>query len=225
LEHNVAKKTVPLNEKNKNNLHIVFIEGVAATGKSTICKTLGSNGYTVRFEQFVELCEQNPMYSPEGSVLPTKWICAIFSSIEKFVKQYETDRQAFKDDLVFFDRSLLTPYIYTRGKLNNLFACDAMNEIRQVFNCSSILCEASEDVIRNRLQQRYNAGSPQEQEIRLKLGELNDEYQRSIAHRYEELKSEGWFDDTLDTSTDLLNATKNLLVKLGSKSNHNLLVK
>jgi deoxyadenosine/deoxycytidine kinase len=37
-------------------LQFVFIEGAAATGKSSLCEQLHKDGYTVQFENFVELC-------------------------------------------------------------------------------------------------------------------------------------------------------------------------
>jgi predicted ATPase len=37
-------------------LQFVFVEGAAATGKSSLCQELHQRGYTVQFENFVELC-------------------------------------------------------------------------------------------------------------------------------------------------------------------------
>jgi len=40
----------------RRHLQFVFIEGAAATGKSSLCEELHKNGYAVQFENFVELC-------------------------------------------------------------------------------------------------------------------------------------------------------------------------
>lgn len=40
----------------RRHLQFVFIEGAAATGKSSLCEQLHKDGYTVQFENFVELC-------------------------------------------------------------------------------------------------------------------------------------------------------------------------
>ncbi len=40
----------------RRHLQFVFIEGAAATGKSSLCQELHKRGYTVQFENFVELC-------------------------------------------------------------------------------------------------------------------------------------------------------------------------
>ncbi len=45
-------------QKRNGTLNFVFIEGEAATGKSTICELLKGMGYTVQFEKFVELCKE-----------------------------------------------------------------------------------------------------------------------------------------------------------------------
>ena len=50
-------------------LRFVFLEGGAATGKSSVCKELATRGFTVQFENFVELCAANSRYEASGSVL------------------------------------------------------------------------------------------------------------------------------------------------------------
>jgi predicted ATPase len=40
----------------KRHLQFVFVEGAAATGKSSLCQELHQRGFTVQFENFVELC-------------------------------------------------------------------------------------------------------------------------------------------------------------------------
>ena len=47
----------------------VFLEGGAATGKTSVCEELAARQYTVRFENFVELCAANTRYEPSGSVM------------------------------------------------------------------------------------------------------------------------------------------------------------
>ena len=56
-------------------------------------------------------------------------------------------------------RSFLTPWIYTRRELNNLYVLDAMREIRQAYDCRLVLCEAAPVDVRQRLQARYDAGT------------------------------------------------------------------
>jgi thymidylate kinase len=201
------------NRENRS-LHFVFIEGEAATGKSTICELLKQRGYTVQFEGFVELCKENSRYSPQGSVVSIKWVSSMFTAMERLLHQFDEKQADIKDRVVFFDRSFLTPYVYTRGSLNNLYVCDAMKEIKEVFPCTTVLCKTDLDTIENRLLQRYNQGDAQAKDIRKNLGELDHAYIEKVHNKYSELEADGWFDYLLDTSAPGPLVVDNLLATL-----------
>jgi len=193
------------------NLHFVFIEGEAATGKSTICQLLKEQGYAVQFEGFVELCKENSRYSPQGSVVSIKWVSSMFTAMERFLHQHDEGQKEFKGGVVFFDRSFLTPYVYTRGSLNNLYVCDAMKEIKEVFPCTAVLCKTDMATIESRLLQRYQQGDALAKNIRKNLGELDHAYIEEVHNRYHKLHRQGWFDHTLDTTAPGPQVVKDLL--------------
>jgi len=224
--------------KDTKALRFVFLEGEAATGKSTICQILKSRGYTVQFEDFVELCKLNSRYNPQGSIVSIKWVCSQFLAMERFIQQHEENltnnqknnntnpplnllednnlsKKLFKGNIVFFDRSLLTPYVYVRNGLNNFYVRDAMMEIRKTFPCVAFLCKTNRETIVTRLKSRYGqTDDDQTKDIRKSLGELDLSYVDYIHDRYLQLEREGWFDDILDTTAPDAQVVDNLLLKL-----------
>jgi hypothetical protein len=85
--------------KKSSGPKFIFLEGGAATGKSTIINYLDRMGYRVKIETFVALCEKvnllkisqqkNPRYLPQGTILPMKWMCSIFHALEDYQHEYE----------------------------------------------------------------------------------------------------------------------------------------
>lgn len=143
-----------------------------------------------------------------------KWVSDMFTVLEKHSDTYQSGAGApVRDDLVLFDRSFLTPWIYTRGERNNLYVLDAMREIQQTFACQLVLCEAARPVVKRRLHERYEASSPAEKAIRENLGELNDDYIAHIDRMYAKLKDDHWFDVVLRTDTDDIAGTASALVR------------
>jgi hypothetical protein len=161
---------------------------------------------------------QNTRYEPSGTVMSIKWVSDMFTVLEKHSDAYLSGRAVCRDDVVLFDRSFLTPWIYTRGDRNNLYVLDAMREIQQTFACQLVLCEAAPLVIKRRLQERYEASTPQEKAIRENLGELNDDYIAHIDRMYAKLKDDSWFDIVLRTDSDDVAATAKALIRTVDQS-------
>jgi hypothetical protein len=157
---------------------------------------------------------QNQRYEPGGTVMSIKWVSDMFTVLEKHSDEYaRTGGRGVRDDVVVFDRSFLTPWIYTRGDRNNLYVLDAMREIQQTFACQLVLCEADRPVVKRRLTERYAASTPTEKAIRENLGELNDEYIAHIDRMYQKLKDDNWFDVVLRTDTDDVAGTASALIR------------
>ena len=197
----------------------VFLEGPAGVGKTSICNLLSKNGFNVRFEKFVELCDANPIYSPIGSIMSIKWVSTLLSSLENYNKEQNTETTIKYPNIVFIDRSLLSPYIYARGSLNNYYVLDAMKEVKQVFNCTVVLCKTDYSIMRDRLKSRYDRGDEQEKEIRKSLGELNENYLHYIVNRYKRLEREGWFELSIDSGKDINKVTLEMLEQIGVETN------
>jgi hypothetical protein len=148
-----------------------------------------------------------------------KWVSDMFTVLEQHSDAYERSsssqqqQHGVRDDLVVFDRSFLTPWIYTRGDRNNLYVLDAMREIQQTFACQLVLCEADRAIVKRRLTERYDASTPTEKAIRENLGELNDDYISHIDRMYRKLKDDNWFDVVLRTDTDDVAGTATALLR------------
>lgn len=171
----------------------VFLEGAAGTGKSSICTELAARGHRVHFESFVELCDLHPQYQPGQLVMSFKWANDIICRMEEFSRTSQK--------LVFFDRSLLTPYVYARTDRHKLSIYPAlMEEMASVFDCSVVLLHTHQDVVQQRLLDRYNRSTPAEKLIRESLNELNQDFVAQINARYEELANAGAFRFRFDTS-------------------------
>ena len=70
-------------------------------------------------------------------------------------------------------------------------------------------------MVRQRLWDRYNAGSDAEKAIRRQLGEVDDEYIARIDARYAQLKRDNWFDLCLRTDQlDVEKTADELLLKV-----------
>ena len=152
-----------------------------------------------------------------------KFVSSLLSYLETYSKEYEkkwkegtleNQHGQGAGEVVFIDRSFLTPYIYERD-LKNDYVLDAMREVKQVFRCKVVLCKAPFEVIKQRLIDRYERGSEEEKEIRESLGELNDMYVQTIVNKYKRLEREGWFELSLDTSGELNEVTQSLLATVG----------
>ncbi len=188
----------------------VFLEGGPAVGKSAICSELSRRGFRVHFELFVDLCEKHPEFRPGGLVMSFLWGNEMIARMEEF-------NRSRSDGLFFFDRSLLTPFVFARANREHLaFYVDLMQEVRSVFPCSVVLLNAEADTVKSRLMRRYEQSTEAEKEIRQNLGEMNDEWVKLIDERYEELfQRPGVFDMSLDTSVGTVEKTVDeLLSKL-----------
>ena len=190
-------------------MKFVFLEGGAGTGKSSICNVLASNGHRVHFESFVELCDLHPQYRPGHFVMSFKWANDMIARMEEFSRTSQR--------LVFFDRSLLTPYIFARTARDRLgLYTDLMAEVAEVYDCSVVLLHADRPVVRQRLQDRFDRSTDAEKAIRESLNEMSDEFLDTIDSRYEALHQDGAFSFRLDTSEGSVEqVTQRLLDQLG----------
>lgn len=170
----------------------IFLEGGAGVGKSSLCDVLARK-YPVHFESFVELCNEHKEYDPGGIMMSFKWSAKIIERMEAFSRDPA-------HSIIFFDRSLYTPYVFSRTNANLSLYIDLMRELKQTYNCSVVLCVADAHVIRDRLWDRYNRGTAEEKQIRMQLNELNEEFLDKIRHRYETLNKQGAFSLKFDTS-------------------------
>jgi thymidylate kinase len=174
----------------------IFLEGGAAVGKSSLCTELSRRGFRVHFESFVELCERHPHFKPGELVMSFKWGNEMVARMEEFAAG------ASESSIFFFDRSLLTPYVFARStsRARLEFYMSLMEEVRSVFPCRAVLLHADKAVVRQRLQDRYDRSTEAEKVIRDSLNEMSDEWVQLINSRYEELRDKSAFDLTLDTS-------------------------
>jgi deoxyadenosine/deoxycytidine kinase len=175
-------------------------QGGPAVGKSSLCQELSRRGYRVHFELFVELCERHPSFRPGALVMSFKWANEMVARMEEF--RAGTSRSA-EPSLFFFDRSLLTPYVFARSHRDHLaFYVDLMHEVRSVFPCSVVLLKTESSTVKSRLLKRYDKSTPAEKEIRKNLNEMNDDWVTLINERYDDLfRQPGVIDFSLDTSS------------------------
>ena len=185
----------------------VFLEGAACTAKSSICNVLASRGHRVHFESFIELCDLHPQYRPGQLIMSFKWGNDIISRMEEFSRT--------SHELVFFDRSLLTPYVFARSTPREKLALyvDLMEELKSSYSCSVVLLHADRTVVRNRLLDRYNRSTEAEKVIRQSLNELSEEFVDEINSRYSDLEKSGAFDLKFDTSLGTLEEVTDGLMK------------
>jgi|JI10StandDraft_1071094.scaffolds.fasta_scaffold1185829_2 deoxyadenosine/deoxycytidine kinase len=178
----------------------VFLEGGPAVGKSSLCQELSKRGFRVHFELFVELCEKHPAFKPGALVMSFKWANEMVARMEEFSLARSSGGGS---SLFFFDRSLLTPYVFARAHRDHLaFYVDLMHEVRSVFPCSVVLLKADAETVKKRLLRRYEESTPAEKIIRQNLNEMNDEWVSLINQRYGQLFDQpGVFDMALDTSS------------------------
>jgi predicted ATPase len=94
----------------------VFLEGGAGVGKSSLADCMAQRGFQVHFENFVELSQQHPVYNAGGIVLSFKWAAKMIERMEQLTSLYGKDTcpPTPQERLVFFDRSLYTPYVWDR---------------------------------------------------------------------------------------------------------------
>ena len=136
-----------------------------------------------------------------------KWGNDIISRMEEFSRT--------SHELVFFDRSLLTPYVFARSTPREKLALyvDLMEELKSSYSCSVVLLHADRTVVRNRLLDRYNRSTEAEKVIRQSLNELSEEFVDEINSRYSDLEKSGAFDLKFDTSLGTLEEVTDGLMK------------
>lgn len=188
--------------------HFVFLEGGAGVGKSSLCSALASRGHPVHFEGFVELCKEYPDYDPGGLVTSFKWANAMLQRMELF-------SSSSSSPILFFDRSLLTPYVYNRHVHQELdFYVDLMREVQRSYRCSLVLVFAEPKVVRQRLLDRYEHSSDEQKAVRRALNELNEAFIEKINARYEDLNARGVFTLKFDTSKGSIDELADKLIAL-----------
>ncbi len=175
----------------------VFLEGGAAVGKSSLCEELSRRGYRVHLESFVDLCERHPHFRPGELVMSFKWANEMVARMEEFAASSR------EPGVYFFDRSLLTPYVFARSTSREklAFYVSLMQEVRSVFPCRMVLLHADAAVVRQRLQERYDRSTDAEKAIRDNLNEMSDDWVKLINSRYRDLFDSNAFDKMLDTSS------------------------
>jgi len=180
----------------------VFLEGGTGVGKSTLTWKLQKMGYNVYFEGFVDLCKQHPHIPPTSATMTLKWSSRLMSHLEEVNRLHAQGK--IKGSVAFFDRSFLTPAVYARGLPVADFMMQIMQEVRELYSTVTVLCEAEEYAMMKQIAGRMYDASPPEKEVRQALGEEDEEFQRTILRRYEELEQEGHVDLILDTSSSKL---------------------
>eukprot|EP00277_Geminigera_cryophila_P023886 CAMPEP_0179472012 /NCGR_PEP_ID=MMETSP0799-20121207/52131_1 /TAXON_ID=46947 /ORGANISM="Geminigera cryophila, Strain CCMP2564" /LENGTH=324 /DNA_ID=CAMNT_0021279975 /DNA_START=99 /DNA_END=1073 /DNA_ORIENTATION=+ len=195
-------------------LTFVFLEGATGVGKSTLTYKLEKMGYRVVYEGFVDLCRIYAAkgYSPTSALLTLKWSSKLLEHMEK--AQDAHAKGLIKDDLVFFDRSFLTPAIYARGLPVADFMNQVMDEARASYPIVTVMCEADPYATKLRVGGRLFDSKADEKAVRESLGEEDATFQQEIVTRYEEMEKEGHFDLVLNTSSSKL-ALASLLHALG----------
>ena len=58
-------------------------------------------------ENFVQLCNENPLLDPKGALMSIHWITSMTTRLQSLA----SDAGSVKDGLIFFDRSPITPHV------------------------------------------------------------------------------------------------------------------
>ncbi len=179
-----------------DSLSFVFLEGNSAVGKSTICERLKKTGYTIVKERYVQLCNEHGKYNPAGSLMSMFWVTSLVQHLESLKDHMST----IKDNIVFVDRSFLTPSIYSQDGHSHSHLYSVMEEFSKLNPCHTVVCSPGLDIIYQRLERRFYESTPEQQIIRESLGETDPLFIRNIESKYFDL-----FDTRPDIAKVFLN--------------------
>ena len=194
---------------------VVFLEGEAGVGKTTLCERLERLGYSVIHENFVRLCAESPW--PSTTVLASlEWMGKLTSRLKS-----ETHSEIkHRDNVLFVDRSLLTPGIYARGSLATELGaiCRDMHQtVTQHLPSTSILCTLEPEVLHMRVAGRLALQEGPVGDVRRQLQEEDVQFVEDVRGRYAQLEKAGIFEDKLYMASTK-QATAILLDMLGITS-------
>ena len=202
-------------EPKTNGTRCIFVEGTAGEGKTTALSALADLGHPTTTEDFLGICNAWDHYDSGSIIHNIVFLHHQLNLVPRSAIPCSAEAYALPHgQLHFFDRSPFSAAIYSNDPFMKRFMIKTMDEITAVHDCIKVLLTAPAAVVADRIFTRYVSSSDNDRLLRHALGERNHDFQVQVAHRYQELASEGHF-DWIITATDLTDTLQALLCVAG----------
>lgn len=200
-ERLVAKRT------GASSLHYVFLEGLAGSGKGALLERLARIGYTTKSLPYVKFCSamwHTTHFQPTSTTVGMFWLSEWTKELE-LLEHAHKKGQKHKDNVIFVQRSPLSLWVHDVSRMQppshtNVWLRIA-DELKGQFSTSTILCNAEDIKLKQRLAERMFWAENEPKAIRQALHEEDADLQQLYESKYKELKEKDWIDDLVMTTS------------------------
>jgi len=205
---------------------MVFLEGPAGSGKLAVLERLEKLGYKVHHNSFLQHCKDNPHLHPRKSLIHIPWTSKLLQTMQSSLQSsssQQTNSPPFKHNVVFFNRSIITPFVYSSSfhisndtastTNNNQQLTELMKELKETYNASTVLCLTDPIAKKLRIGKRLFLAEDDEKKLLEELGDADEQLQNEYEKRYNYFEQHGFFDAILPCNSSK-QAVANLLTML-----------
>lgn len=132
------------------------------------------------------------------------WLAEWIRDLEQLDHAFQNGSH-YKDNVIFVQRSPLSLWVHDVSRMQPPSRTNVwlrlMDELKNRFSCSTILCHSEELKLQQRMAARLYWAQGEEKQIREALHE-DDEVIQALYHtRYAELEEKGWIDGRVATTS------------------------